>query len=149
MPMIAINRLFQRVNTHKAIGIIYNVPERHLEAMKENMRKSLRIEVDAKIATDRKLILQAINKLGSRTGRASIEFMKNFAVNFLKKKLLVIYHADLLGKNSIELLNEFAKEKIPVVLVFNNGSMQEFRRSTVYNTALTIEKDYSALNIKI
>ena len=149
MPMVSINRMFQRVNTHKALGLLYNVPEKHLTEMKDIMRRSLRITVDAKEASDRKTLLESIAGYGNYSGRRSIEFMLNYAVSFLKKKMLIIYHADLLGKESLKLLNEFAKEKIPVVLIFNNGGFHEFRKSEVYNTALTIEKDYSALKIKV
>ena len=150
MPLVPIQEFFKRTKEHRALGLLYNVPEKDLSWLQFNTKRTNRVIVDLKQSNNRSLFLNAIMKQINYKEKCSLEFMQSYAVNFLKDKMLVVYHADLLGDAILKILEKLTEEKISVLMVFNNGGLIRLRKSEMYSHVLTIEKDYSThKNMKV
>ncbi len=133
--------IVNRVQKRKALGIIYNISKNEEADIKQRLEKFEHLIFRGlDVYTAPMLTFRLGNKLKIK------KFSFDMLPAVIDGKVITITGADILSNSYAKVIEEFAKYKIPLVLLMNKDhKMTDLRRLPVYNKILTIEQNYQTL----
>ena len=132
-----IKTIIERIVRKHAIGIIFNCPKNEQAKIIQTIPEKKNIKIKGTDAYTSRMLQ---DRLGS------ILNIKHFTWDLLPKsegRMIFIYEADLIKSSYNNVLLDFYKYKIPVLILMNGcGAMLNLRRLEAYKRVFTIEQDY-------
>lgn len=137
-----IKKFIERVRKQKACGIIYNFPKSENAVFINNFLDDKNIAFDAiQVYTSDMLR----NRLASWLKIRGLQF--NMLPSLIENKIICVYRADMIKSSYSRVLDDFHKNKVPLLLIMNDDkAITNFRKFAAYKRVLTIEADYKIFN---